>query len=275
MGFIIRLGEFIKSKFFLSRRMGKLVIYTCSVLLVVVSYALFLIWKTWPINSWSISNAGVFGDSFGVITCLFTAFAFIGVIVNIDMQREDIARQQRNLEHQNFEGNFFQMLNHLDEIIKELSVDIKDTNTYKTKTTIGRAAFNVILKSLKEDFKFNEIVIEEDSKREVYFSSKYDWFWNAHGANLGHYFRWLYHLMAFVDKSEVDDKEFYFKLIGAKLSTQELVLLFYNSSFIRGGNFKPLLIKYDVMSNVEVKDLANSSHRHLIQHVRFWGDYKL
>ncbi|SFJ91692.1 Putative phage abortive infection protein [Candidatus Pantoea symbiotica] len=254
------------------KRRKRFVIYSALVSLIVIGYAIFLVWRTWPIDSWSISNAGVFGDSFGVLTCFFTAFAFIGVLINIDMQREDMARQQRNIDHQNFENNFFQMLNHLNEITKDLTVISYEESIGRNTEAVGRAAFQKIFKSLKDDFQFKLLHIGDDECNSSFIVERYEEFWDKHGLHLGHYFRWLYHLMAFVDKSEAEDRAFYIKLTCAQLSSHELLLLYYNASFIRGKGFKNFLIKYNIMSNTESEDLASITHKLLIPNVKFWGE---
>lgn len=253
-------------------RRKRFITYSLLVSMIVMGYAIFLIWRTWPIESWSISNAGVFGDSFGVLTCFFTAFAFIGVLINIDMQREDMARQQKNIDHQNFESNFFQMLNHLNEITKDLTVTSYDKSIGRDTEAVGRAAFQKIFKSLTDNFQFKMIHIGNEKDSESFLFQRYEEFWDKHGSHLGHYFRWLYHLMAFVDKSETEDRAFYIKLICAQLSTHELILLFYNASFVRGKGFKKFLIKYSIMSNTESEDLACITHKVLIPEVKFWGE---
>lgn len=267
----IDIKEFERNLKSMERR-KRFIIYSMLVSMIVIGYAIFLIWRAWPIDSWSISNAGVFGDSFGVLTCFFTAFAFIGVLINIDMQREDMARQQKNIDHQNFENNFFQMLNHLNEITKDLTVTSYENSIGHNTEAVGRAAFQKIFKSLRDKFQFKLIHIGDGEDNNPFLLQRYEEFWDEHGLHLGHYFRWLYHLMAFVDKSEVEDRAFYIKLICAQLSNHELTLLFYNASFVRGKGFKKFLIKYKIMSNTESEDLACHTHKTLIPEVKFWGE---
>lgn len=54
-----------------------------TVIFVLIMFFLFagiLIFLTWPISEFSISKAGTFGDSFGVLTSLFTGLAFAGLL---------------------------------------------------------------------------------------------------------------------------------------------------------------------------------------------------
>ena len=67
------------------------------VILSVTTYAIFLIYITWPISNLTIANAGAFGHSFGIITSLFSGLAFIGIIITILLQREELQLQRREL----------------------------------------------------------------------------------------------------------------------------------------------------------------------------------
>lgn len=69
-----------------------------SVVTAVALYASILLVITWPINSYSISQAGVFGDSFGVLTSLFSGLAFSGMIITILLQREELSLQREELK---------------------------------------------------------------------------------------------------------------------------------------------------------------------------------
>ena len=60
-------------------------------------YAGALIYFTWPVSEFSIDKSGVFGDSFGLLTSLFSGLAFSGLIITILMQREELALQREEL----------------------------------------------------------------------------------------------------------------------------------------------------------------------------------
>ena len=60
------------------------------IILIVSGYAMLIIYLTWPISEISINKAGVFGDSFGIITSLFSGLAFAGLIITILLQKEEL-----------------------------------------------------------------------------------------------------------------------------------------------------------------------------------------
>jgi hypothetical protein len=67
------------------------------VFVLVIGYALLLLFIMWPIGEFSVSNAGVFGDSFGILTSLFSGLAFSGMIITILLQRDELRLQRYEL----------------------------------------------------------------------------------------------------------------------------------------------------------------------------------
>lgn len=106
------------------------------ILACVLSYALILVLKTWPIDEYSIAKAGTFGDSFGVLNSLFTGLGFAGLLVTIFLQREDIKLtrvelsetraeiklQSKTFQQQQFEESFYRLLSLYKENLNQLSI---------------------------------------------------------------------------------------------------------------------------------------------------------
>lgn len=57
-----------------------------------------LLYLTWPISELSISKSGVFGDSFGALTALFSGLAFAGMIVTILLQSRELKLQRSEIK---------------------------------------------------------------------------------------------------------------------------------------------------------------------------------
>ncbi|EOW9357498.1 hypothetical protein Q5N48_18985 [Vibrio cholerae] len=103
-------------------------------------YAASLILLTWPISEFSINKSGVFGDSFGALTSIFSGLAFAGVVWTIVSQREELKVTRDELKNQGFENAFFQMLKLHNQIINEIDL----VNTRKEAgvvRTAGRDCF--------------------------------------------------------------------------------------------------------------------------------------
>jgi len=66
-------------------------------------YLTVLIVLTWPISELSIGKSGVFGDSFGALTALFTGLAFAGTLRTIQMQNEELSLQRQEIRQNRYE----------------------------------------------------------------------------------------------------------------------------------------------------------------------------
>ncbi len=102
----------------------------------------------------------------------------------------------------------------------------------------------------------------------------YGIFFNRFHYVVGHYFRHIYHILNFLNKTEIqkinnllkpDDKldvelEFqqYADFVQAQMSAPELFLLFYNS--LPFPKLQVLLIKYKILENLPVEDLISPAH---------------
>ncbi|WP_293627842.1 hypothetical protein [Salinisphaera sp.] len=70
------------------------------VILVVFLYAATIVVLAWPLKELSIANFAVFGDSFGFLSSLFSGLAFVGLIITIVMQKDELAMQRDELKLQ-------------------------------------------------------------------------------------------------------------------------------------------------------------------------------
>ncbi|KAJ9434487.1 putative phage abortive infection protein [Pantoea sp. YR343] len=235
-----------------------------ALLMVVLGYAGVILYKTRPIDVYSMEKAGLFGDSFGVITCFFTALGFIGLLINLKEQRA-------NSKKQFFENNFFQMLNHLNEITKDIDYVLKEPGPVIT-SFYGKSAFSELAGHLRNNYEVTsrELFFDpsKDEMQKVEFC--YEKFWGLFGSKLGHYYRWLYNMLTYIDLYGGDNKDFYVKLVTAQLSNQELLLIYYNACFSRGKNFQNYIVKYQMMGNLESRELFLDEHESFISGVNFW-----
>jgi len=254
------------------------------VIVSVLGYAVFLIYYTWPISEISISKSGVFGDSFGILTALFSGLAFSGMIITILLQREELSLQRRELEltrneisgqkeemrlqnktllKQSFESTFFQLLSLQQEITN--SIDLLDAKS--STTTSGRDCIKVLYERLQK--KWNKNLTNLAGKNEIErIKLTYQDFYDTHQQEIGHYFRSLYHIVKLVDNSDVQDKRLYTNLIRAQLSSFELTLLFYNCiSELGRDKFKPYIEKYSLLKNMPKKLLLDPS-----EHINLYAE---
>lgn len=216
------------------------------VAIVMLGYGGLIIFLFWPITQIGVENAGLFSDSFGIITSLVSGLALAGIILTILLQRDELKLQRKELsltreelrltreemrnqhvtiKHQNFQSTFFQMLRLHNDIVN--SIDLRTVSGKIVKLITGRDCFVNFSNKIKECY---SIVKKSDpgaSEADI-LEGAYAKFWNARQQEVGHYFRYLYTIFKFVKTSEIEDKKFYSNIVRAQLSDQELVVLFYN-----------------------------------------------
>lgn len=244
----------------------------------VLIYGGILLFLTWPISELSISNSGVFGDSFGVLTSLFSGLAFAGLIITIVMQRDELAlqRQELNLTReelsgqkeemraqnetlkvQRFENTFFKMLEFLEKCRNDVFYQGFQSSSVEGRDAI-KALYNTFTVSFLcnwvQDSGFNQKkIFKEECKSLEGISEEYSNFYIKYGDELGQYYRTLYNLLKLVDRSDfIDDKTVYTNLVRAQLSRYELLLLFYNCISMFGvDKMAPLVKKYHILKHLE------------------------
>lgn len=213
-------------------------------------------------------SRGQFGDMFGFANAFFSALAFAGVIIAILLQRDELGLQRKELiqtrveirgqkeqlkaqaetlKKQNLENTFFQLLRFHQEILQSIEYNGK-----------GRAAMRKIIQILRQRLAATKVGSAEARIKATYMD-----FHQIFQDQTGHYFRNLYHILKFVNESqaEPEDKKLYSRLVRAQLSSQELVLLFYNClSELGSEKFKPLVEKYAMLKHVPRHQLADPAH---------------
>ena len=250
--------------------------YFIYVLVIFFGYMGTLIFTTLPISEFSINKGGVFGDSFGVITSLFTGLAFAGIFITLKYQRSELALQRKDLEiargeykltrdemkqarldaqEQATERTFYNMLN----IYNDLIVNLEFVHLKQSKITqSGVRCFSCYLDSIEQVYGKLLIVGKNEDLLEK-CDHIYSEFYNQHHALLGHYFRYLYRLFKYIDEETGNKSEIYSKILRSQLTNNEMALLFYNGLSHYGKKFKPLLEEYEVFDNLPTNIIKYNS----------------
>ena len=233
-----------------------------------------------------IMNArGVFGDSWGGVNALISAFAFAGVIVtlflqnrDLNLQRKEMARQREEFEKENetlkyqrFENLFYNMLNLQQEIVAGLRYDYEEKQTILVpqkdsyplqderrvdKVVTGREVFRFTFEEaeiyLGGRDKFGKHIIVQGYRRFLNAKglSNYDETWIP--TIFDHYFRHLYKIIQFVDNQgfSFDEAYKYISLLRGTLSRYELVWIYYNALNPVFHKFQELIEKYSLLKNL-------------------------
>ncbi len=192
----------------------------------------------------NVGEKGTFGDSFGFLTALFSALAFGAFIITLWQQQEELeltreelkksatalSKQSENLEKQNFENTFFNMLNLHNQIKNDISdifinISIK-LNERATQDSMGGT-------------------MKLPDNRTI---SKYLSFYKKNESTISHYYRNIYQMLKFVHFSDIENKKFYTNIFRAQFSTVELEFLFFHCLSNYGKDkFKPLLEEYEFL----------------------------
>jgi hypothetical protein len=242
-----------------------------TVLTVFVLYAAILLLAVSFGKNLSIEKSGVFGDSFGALTALFSGLAFAGMMITVLLQRDELALQRQELQltrgemqnqraqmvqqnktlaKQTFENTFFELLKMQNEITSSIDLST-ESDTWK-----GRDCFRKMYLNFCSKYKARKISNSGLSSVEC-VNSAYDAFYDEHQASIGHYYRGLYNLVRFVEDTEDIDKRLFMNLVRAQLSTYELLLLFYNCLSSHGLPLKRLAMQYDLLKALEAKLLPD------------------
>ncbi len=236
--------------------------------------------KTRKINSSKFGDFGSFIS--GAVGTLWTLVSVILFYITLRLQRKELALQRDELEltrgelqgqknqmvlqnltlkHQQFENTFFHLLNIHTSIVN--SLDLRKAEEKSSVISEGRDCFNIFYTRLEYYIKTKgtEQSINPKSSPIDDTIKSYYIFYEKNQNNLGHYFRNLYHIIKFVDNSEIQNKKTYTNFVRAQLSSHELALLFYNCLSENGEEkFKPLLERYALLKNMNRELIFNATH---------------
>lgn len=187
-------------------------------------------------------------------------------------QKREMKEQNKTLRQQKFDNTFFQLLNTHSNIVN--SMDLREKKGQVTIKYEGRNCFNILYKWLEKFIKRRgkDMLLNPNEAGIKDTLDGYLDFYYEHQNVLGHYFRNLYHIIKFVDKSNIEDKKTYTNFVRAQLSSHELVLLYYNCLTGNGiEKFKPLIEEYALLKNMDDFLLFNPEHRYKYESYAFGG----
>lgn len=218
-------------------------------------------------------------DITGILAFLFTGAGTFAIFLTLSKQQEQFEVAQRQIETQQFETTFFNMLVQLFSIKNTASIEID------SKVFSGQEFFKYVLLSLKEkyDNNLNSIedikrTLESIKKSEKISHSKitmlrdnlsdiYVETYNQFYSYLGHYFRFFYTMFGFVIDNRANEKfkdaDKYIQLLKAQLSNDEMGLIFCHtiSDKVLGDDFNAYsnIETYGILENIDTNSLLNRS----------------
>jgi hypothetical protein len=175
-------------------------------------------------------------------------------------QKEEMKIQNATLKQQKFENTFFNLLNLLSSVVN--SIDIRNKRTQNIISS-GRDCFKIFYDEFitainKDNEKITGFLIENISTGDVI--KTYESYFKKNQSDLSHYFRSVYHIIKFIDNSDIEDKKRYIGLLRAQVSSYEQILIFYNCFHPFGKKLKILAKKHKLFKNLDDGLLLNNNH---------------
>lgn len=235
-----------------------------------------------------LNKRGLFGDSWGGVNAIVSAFAFAGVIVTLilqnrdlnlqrhemELQRQEFEEQNETIRYQRFENLFYNMLNLQQKIVDGLRFSYKERlsqikysrenlgTSYASKEVVGRDVFRYLFERVS--------FLASCGSRNYNIVNGYREFLNRAGLScydsawiptyFDHYFSHLYKIIQFVDNQHFKNDEAYryLSLLRSTLSRYELVWLYYNALNPEFSGFKKLIEKYSLLKNMRAEMLTRT-----------------
>lgn len=208
------------------------------------------------------SKWGIFGEYVGGV--VGTILSFISVILIY----ATYTNQVKNSIQQQFETTFFNLLQNQREILKSMKglIDTtpnvlkgeKELVLYKEASKYIDTISHLINRSF--DGAPGHFTDQQGGKKDFFIDEKasykiinksYNEIFKGKEAELGHYFRHLYHILKYVVESSIQNKKKYIDIIQAQMSDNELYVTFNNGISEYGNKrFLPILDKYHFFENI-------------------------
>jgi hypothetical protein len=223
---------------------------------VLYSYSGYMVMLLWNISFMHIPQTlrkGVFGDSFGTINALCSGLAFAGVLITLLFQRKDLSETRKQIGEQNFESQFYSMLQHQQEVVKNF--DIQQSKTRKIIAQ-GRDCFRHWDRFLGQHYRlYYGVLIVNDPHSHAY--NQVYWHYRS---DLSIYYRSLYSVFRLIENSNHSGAAKFGLLVRSLISDYELVMIFYNCLTPQGSKFTKYVYSFALFDNLDETLLLDQDH---------------
>lgn len=234
-------------------------------LLILLSLTLILALSVYVITLYRLDFAkgprdfAEFGDYVG--GTIGTLVALIGVVFLYRTYRLQIdisKKQEEKLDRQLFESSFFLLLGQQRDILKSMKGEfLRGQGLPKEKLEgidyMARLRLELSVRLLDLNYEPAALENGDSNKLKIIVNQIYQDLFQSHASQLGHFFRHLYHIVKFVEDSEIDNKKAYMDLIQAQMSTDELYLAAINGISNYGRKrMLPLMNEYSLLENLVI-----------------------
>jgi hypothetical protein len=205
----------------------------------------------------SAERTGQIGDTFGgtlapVIAVAAAVLTFLAFWVQLwaNLQQKNYIRNQR------FEDTFFRLIDTHERMVD--AIDLRDDKDMTRVKATARETYKYMhVELVKLTKKKTDVEIIKASYHNTQEKFKHD---------LHHYFRFVYHILKFIKRSElsIEEKYTYSSMFRGMFSAHELSLLFYNGLHPFGAKLKPLLEEFSFLKNIDDSLVLNED---------LWNEY--
>lgn len=271
---------YLKRKFFTKVISERTAIYLIllTVLTFITAIIIFSTYGSWKKTKFlDESIIGQFGDFIGGV--IGTLVALIGIIlyyIALNEQRKDIKINQRalNLQLQALNQQITEFQEQRQELVNTRRIYEQQSKTMKNQQFDSNfySLLNVFL-SIKSDL--NKTVSSKDYFKDLcthldtdvnkstfidFLGTHYEairvygGFYFANRGRLSSYFKTIYRLIKLVDECDHfsnQEKIFYSKIIRSQISEDELVILYYNYNSVYGKSVQHLVLKYNFLKHIQ------------------------
>lgn len=203
----------------------------------------------------SSGDFGIFGDYIGGTVGTIVGIISIYLLYKTYTSQVLFARNQAVVERrQQFESTFFNLLEQQQRLREQLECKIGEEHfqgfSYLKRM---REELSDALSCL--NYRMEEVNVENKILLKNIVNQLYLDFFIPNVSHIGHYFRHLYHIIKYVDESNVQDAKKYVDILQAQLSNDELYLLAINGISNYGRRrMLPLMDKYSLLENFNAND---------------------
>jgi hypothetical protein len=206
----------------------------------------------------------------------------------------------KNTTLQNISNNFFKLIDQNRKILEGVNCDTTHLAKDEIKSK-GKDFFDDLCERIAADYSAilnndEEYLGKMDEVLKTNVLNKcgkdllvkiYDYYYHVHQSDLGHYFRNLYYIVRYVEKSKIreEDKIEFIKILRSQLSNYELLLLAYNGLHPYGQEFYKYIENFELLKSLNNESrLPDSYTKRIIdikilikeypQLTKYWGDIK-
>ncbi len=246
-------------------------------LLLTVGLAVIVVWILGWLFVMNVSSnpseRGAYGDMFGMVNSLFSAFAFAGIIITVYLQKIELGLQRKELEEtravfekqsgtmalQRFEITFFNLI----ELHRKLLSDTEYSWTSfggggsHHNRFVSHAAFDQLLISLERHLKRQQ----QDNPDGNWSESVAD-VYSENNMNVEPVFNNLRNILSLIERLDVNDNtesyhQNYAEILTAQLYEEEKKCLFYYLLYvIEDPEYCQMCRSYCILDGVWVEDLT-------------------